>query len=89
MHHFAIAADGRDLLKGKVMILYHSYESLVIVYANAGIFVCISLGNLKRPIPTAIIDNNVFPVLIRLSQYTLNTLSEVFLSVIDRRQHAD
>jgi hypothetical protein len=45
VHHFAIGASGGNLLKGDVMIFYHSYESLAIKDANSGVSARVSLSN--------------------------------------------
>src|SRR5262245_27683984 len=88
MQHFNILTFRRNLLQGEVMIRSHTYKYLIIMNANSGVLARIVLRDLKCTILTTVVDDNVFPITISLSQYTLNALGQIFFAVIDRGQHA-
>jgi hypothetical protein len=58
-----------------VVVLHLAQELGVLYHANPFILGCISLGDINRPIVTAVVYEAAFPVLVRLSEDALDTLA--------------
>src|SRR5579884_4254021 len=55
---------------------------------NPSVLCRVPACNVARSIRAAVVDDNVLPLLVRLSENALNAFSEVPLLVIDGRHHA-
>jgi hypothetical protein len=66
MYDFAILTYRRDLLNCNVMILHPADELVIIMNTNPPVLLGKRLCNLERAVPTAIIHNDIFPVLVSL-----------------------
>ena len=64
-------------------------KRLVIDNRDTLILAGISLGNLARAVRAAIVDNDIFPIVVALAQNALDAGCQVFFSVVDRRDNAD
>ncbi len=68
------------------MVFAHAHQFKIVVDANTWVLLRIPLGYLRRPVGAAIIDDDIFPVLIGLGYYAFDTLGQIFLAVVNRRQ---
>jgi hypothetical protein len=86
LHHFAVLALWRDERK-RVVVIPDMRKKRVIMYKSdfTRKSIYILLDNLFRAVRTAIIYENIFPVGVCLSQDALDTLGQIFTSVIKRR----
>jgi len=57
--------------------------------SDAGLLSRLALRDLECPVRAAVVDNNILPELIGLSDNALNTLTKVFLPVVDGRHNAN
>src|SRR6476620_480936 len=89
MHDLTIFALRGNLPKRNISVWVTSNKVHVIVDANTFVPFSIALCDFKRSICAAIVDDAVLPVLVSLCQYAVNTLAQVFLSVINGRKYTD
>jgi hypothetical protein len=71
------------------MTVNYSDKCVVVVDMNTAVGPSISLGNLTRRIITAVIYDQIFPVLIGLVEDALNAFLEVSLAVMNGGNNAD
>jgi hypothetical protein len=88
LNDFAVFAFPRNEAQSVVVIPDLSQEALVRGKTDANVFRGIAFRNLQRLIRTAIIYKNVFPILIRLCEHTLDTLGQISVGVVERCYHA-
>jgi hypothetical protein len=89
MDDFAIFTLGGDLSESKISILITTNEIRVVMNADPLIFQGIPFSNFESSIGTAVIDDDVFPILIGLSQHTFYALTEIVFTVIDWSENTD
>src|SRR6266566_6341473 len=87
--HLAVRAVWRDLLTRDVVIAVRVHEVDVVVYADSRILLRVLLGNLSGSIGTAVVDYHELPVLVGLSQHTLDALGEILLVVVQGNHDAN
>ena len=89
LDNFTILAQRGNLPKGMVIILGLTRQEQVIVDdSNSRVRPGIPLGNFNGAVRRAIIDQYVFPVLIRLLEYALDTFGQKWFRIIERRYYA-
>ena len=71
------------------MILNNVDEAGIGDNPNSSLRSSVFLGNLQRRIRAAVVDDDVFPVLIGLGQHAFNALDEVLRPVVHRGDNAD
>jgi hypothetical protein len=88
-NEFAISCGWGHLAERDVVIVNRVNKLIVGVNANTGICSSIFPRDFESPISAAVIDNDVFVVLIGLSQNAFNTFHKIRGTVVNRRQHAN
>ena len=89
MQEFTVLAGCRDLLQRNVVVFDSTYEPLVLMDADARLFLRISLRDFEGSIRAAVVYDNVLPVLVSLGQDALDALGKILLAVIDGSQDGD
>ena len=69
------------------MVFTHAHQFKIVVDADTRVSLRIPLRYFRCPVGAAVVDDDIFPVLIGLGQYALNTLGQKFLAVVNRQYH--
>jgi hypothetical protein len=78
MEEFAVLAGSRHLLQRNIVVLDSIYQPLVLMNTDPRFPFRVSLRNFETAIRAAVVDNDVFPVLISLGQDTVDALTRYF-----------
>ena len=89
IENFELSAFRRNLAHSVVPVLELVQELIVIMDADSTILGSIVLGNLQRAVRTTIIDNHIFPVLIRLGQDAFDAYCQIFFRIVNGRYDAN
>lgn len=89
MNDFAVFALLGNLLKGMIMVLGGAEQAVISMYPNPHVLFCVALSNFECSIFAAVIYDQVFPVLICLSQYAFNAFRQIAFTVVSGRDNAD
>jgi hypothetical protein len=88
LDNLAVFTIWRNARECKIVILHLCQKRLRMHQANLpGICASIALGDFYGSISAAIIDKNVFPVLIGLSQHAFNAICQELACVIERSHY--
>ena len=71
------------------MVLYDVDKPLICENPNAAILPRVLVCNFESVIGAAVVDDNIFVVLINLTKNALNAVRQVCSSVINRSQYSD
>jgi hypothetical protein len=89
MNNFTVFAFRGNLADGMIPVPHNRQQFFVVENADPGIFFRVQLGDLKGSIGAAIVQNDIFPVLIGLGQYAFNALRQMGFTVVNGSDDAD
>lgn len=65
------------------MVLDSAFKLFIAVDANALVLSCVPLGDFECPVGAAVVDDDIFPIFVRLCQDTFNAFGKVAFAVVD------
>jgi hypothetical protein len=89
VQHLAVPTMCGKLTQRVVPIRHQAQECMIVMDANAWVLLGVMAGNFQRAIPAAVINDDIFPVGIGLSEDTFNTLCEILSTIIDWSHYTD